>query len=321
MDLLLISLLLILIGFVVFLVWYLQQRYSKISQQIARRMAAISLSSHSVRELTNNAEATQITNRERIYIWLSKYPWVQYLNRKLLMSGKDFKLFEFFALTATVWLLSILILLAAGFSFLVSLLVSCLIGTLPYAILNVLIRRRQDTLERQLPDLLDFIARSLQAGHSFPTSMQMAGAESPEPIGQEFLLASNQINFGESVHNALHSLTQRIECPDMSYFSVAVLINREIGGDLSALLKHVSEMIRSRLQLRMSIHAMTGEARASAWILGSIPVVLGVTLTVMQPEHMSILIKDPLGRQLLFGGIFLMGLGVLWMRKMINIRV
>ena len=320
MDLVLVSLLLILIGFVVFLVWYMQQRYSGMSLQINRRMEAIRLASTSAREMTN-AEAGQIGHRERLLQWLRKYPWVQHLQRKLLMSGKDISLFEFLAVVVTIWLLCFPILLIIGFTLIVSWLVSTLIASMPYMILLFLIRRRQDTLEAQLPDVLDFIARSLQAGHSFPSSMQMAGTESPEPIGQEFMLASNQINFGESIHNALHGLTQRIECQDMSYFAVAVLINREIGGDLSALLKHVAEMIRGRLQLRMSIHAMTGEARASAWILGLIPVVLGVALSVMQPEHMSVLIKDPLGRKLLFGGIFMMALGVLWMRRMINIRV
>lgn len=320
MDLLLISLLLILIGFLAFVAWYWQQRYSKINQRVSRRMAAIELASRRAGDVST-PEMHQISNRERILNWLHKYAWIRHLERKLLMSGKDVKLDEFLEVTVILWVLCMPILLLMGFSFLTSWVLSSLLASVPYFILNFLIRRRQDTLERQLPDVLDFISRSLQAGHSFPTSMQMAGTESPEPIAQEFLLASNQINFGESVHNALHGLTQRIECPDMSYFAVAVLINREIGGDLSALLKHVAEMIRGRLQLRMSIHAMTGEARASAWILGTIPVVLGIALSIMQPEHMSVLIKDPAGQQILGGGLMLMGFGVLWMRKMIRIRI
>lgn len=320
MDLLLVSLLLILIGFLGFLVWYLQQRYSVMNQRIARRMAAIGMASHTSRGLVD-VESTQVTNRERILNWLDKYPWVRHINRKLLMSGRDVTLFEFLSVTATIWWLCFPILLLSGFSFIASFLGATLFGLAPYGALNIVIRRRQDKLEQQLPDVLEFIARSLQAGHSFPSSMQMAGSESPDPIGQEFSLASNQINFGESVHNALHALTQRIECPDMAYFAVAVLINREIGGDLSSLLKHVAEMIRGRLQLHMSIHSMTGEARASAWILGSIPVFLGAVLTVMQPEHMAVLIHEPAGQKLLIGGLLLMGFGVLWMRKMINIRV
>lgn len=320
MDLLLVSLLLILIGFLGFLVWYLQQRYSPLNQRVGRRMAAIGMASHTSRGLVS-VETNQVTHRERILNWLGKYAWVRHLNRKLLMSGRDVSLFEFLGVTAAIWWLCFPIVLLFGFSLLTSFLGATLFGMVPYGVLNFVIRRRQDKLEQQLPDVLEFIARSLQAGHSFPISMQMAGSESPEPIGQEFTLASNQINFGESVHNALHGLTLRIECPDMAYFAVAVLINREIGGDLSGLLKHVAEMIRGRLQLHMSIHAMTGEARASAWILGLIPVFLGTLLTVMQPEHMSVLVKDPMGQKLLIGGLLLMGFGVLWMRKLINIRV
>ena len=319
MQLLFVILILFFFGFVAFAVLYFQQRYSKVNQQISRRFKSIELASHRAKVMIS--EERELTNRERILVWLRKYGWVTHLNRKLLMCGRDIKIDEFIVVTAVLWLLSVLILVVAGFSLLAVCIISGLVGCLPYIALNMMIRRRQNALERQLPDVLDFIARSLQAGHSFSSSMQMAASESPEPIAQEFMLASNQINFGESVHNALFGLTQRIECPDMNYFAVAVLINREIGGDLAALLKHVSEMIRTRLQLRMSIQAMTSEARVSAWILGLIPVVLGLTLTLMQPKMMSVLITDPTGQKLLGGSLLVMGFGVLWMRNMINIRI
>mgnify|MGYP000034633171 CR=1 FL=1 len=319
MQLLFVVFVLLFFGFIAFVVLYFQKRYSKVNQQISRRFKAIALSRHHSKALSN--EEREVTNRERILVWLRKYPWVLHLNRKLLMSGRDVKVDEFLVVTIVLWLLCVLILWASGLSLLTGLVLSVVVGSIPYIILNMLIRRRQNALERQLPDVLDFIARSLQAGHSFSSSMQMAASESPEPIAQEFTLASNQINFGESVHNALFGLTQRIECSDMNYFAVAVLINREIGGDLAALLKHVSDMIRTRLQLRMSIQAMTSEARVSAWILGLIPVVLGLTLTILQPKMMSILIVDPTGQKLLGGSLLVMALGVVWMRSMINIRV
>lgn len=319
MQLLFIALVLLFLGFMAFVVLYFQQRYSKVNQQISRRYKTIQLASHRAKELS--VQDRELTNRERILLWLRKYMWVKHLNRKLMMCGRDIKVDEFIVVTVVLWSLSVLIFAAAGLSLPAVLIVSSMVGFLPYIILNMMIRRRQNALERQLPDVLDFIARSLQAGHSFSSSMQVASTESPEPISQEFILASNQINFGESVHNALFGLTQRIECPDMNYFAVAVLINREIGGDLAALLKHVSEMIRTRLQLRMSIRAMTAEARVSAWILGLIPVVLGVTLSFMQPQMMSVLITDPTGQKLLTGSLIVMGLGVIWMRSMINIRI
>lgn len=319
MELVFVTLVLIFFGFVAYVVLYFQQRYSKVNQQISRRFKTIQLASHRSKVMSN--QDRELTNRERILVWLRKYMWVQHLNRKLLMCGRDIKVDEFMLVTAVLWLLCVLIFFVAGLSLLTILIISSVVGFVPYMTLNMLIRKRQNALERQLPDVLDFIARSLQAGHSFSSSMQMAATESPEPIAQEFMLASNQINFGESVHNALFGLTQRIECSDMNYFSVAVLINREIGGDLAALLKHVSEMIRTRLQLRMSIQAMTAEARVSAWILGLIPMVLGVTLSIMQPQMMSVLITDPTGQKLLTGSLVVMGLGVLWMRNMIHIRI
>lgn len=319
MHVLLAALIILLLGLIVYVIWYLQQQFSTLNQQIGRRLKTISVTSHRQEDVLS--EVNNPSNRERILKWLTRYPWVVGLNRKLLMSGKDIKVDEFLGVVSTIWLLSLLIFLVAGASFVIALLFATLLAMLPYGALNFVIRRRQDTLEEQLPDVLDFIARALQAGHSFSSAMQTAAMESPQPIAQEFMLASNQINFGESVHNALFGLTQRIECPDMNFFAVAVVINRETGGDLASLLKHVSEMIRARLQLHLSIHAMTAEARVSALILGLIPLILGMTLTAMQPKMMSVLVLDPAGRKLLIGSLLVMGFGVLWMRKLIHIRV
>lgn len=319
MSILLLSLLLIALAFIVFVVWSIQQRYSKVNQRVEKRLQAMMTINKGIP--TYIGGEVLMGNRARILEWLLKHRWAKSIDKKLMMSGRDFKLDEFLLVTSVAGVLALAISMALGVPFLVCMLATVLASYVPYALLGMMIRRRQDALERQLPDVLDFIARSMQAGHSFSSSMQMAATESPEPIAFEFLIASNKINYGESVHNALSGLAQRIECSDMSYFAVAVLINREIGGDLAALLKSVSELIRGRLQLRMSIHALTGEARASAMILGLIPFILALVLTVLQPKMMSVLITDPTGRQLLGYGLLIMGFGVLWMRKLIRIKI
>lgn len=319
MSLGLLSLILITFALVVILGRLIQLRQSNFNKRIEKRLEDIAETNRTI-GLGLGDDATT-GNRGRILEWLRKHAWAAAIDRKIAMSGHEVKLDEFLVAE----LVSGVLLLSFGLVLQLPLMVTLLMTAsgvyLPMAVLNLLVRRRQAVLERQLPDVLDFIARSMQAGHSFSSSMQMAGAESPEPIAHEFQIASNRINFGESVHTALTGLTQRIECTDMSYFAVAVLINREIGGDLAALLKNVSQLIRNRLQIKMSIQAMTGEARMSAWILGIIPFVLGLLLTLLQPKMMSLLITDPMGRQMLGYGLLIMGVGVLWMRRLIRIRI
>lgn len=319
MPLVLISLLLLTFAFLVFLGWLFFERNNKINQRIKKRLDKIA-DTNRVVSVDFKVEST-LDNRARILEWAKKYRWVAQLDRKISMSGFEFKLDEFLLVILVTMLLVLSTSLAIGFSVLLSLLFMLCGAYFPVIILNVIVRRRQDVLESQLPDVLDFIARSMQAGHSFSSSMQMAASESPQPIAHEFEIASNRINFGESVHDALAGLAQRIECTDMSYFAVAVLINREVGGDLASLLKNVSQLIRSRLQIKMSIRALTGEARMSAWILGATPFTLAVLLSVLQPKMMSLLFTDPLGKQMLGYALLIMGLGILWMRRLIKIRI
>ncbi len=319
MSLVFLSLLLITLAVVVQLLWVIHQRYSHINKRVEKRLQDIA----DINRATAIGRGTEvvISNRSRVLEWLGKHRWVATINRKIAMSGRNIKIDEFLVSVFLSGVFFLAFCVALHLPIIVCLLATIAGSALPLLALNILVRRRQDMLEQQLPDVLDFIARSMQAGHSFSSSMQMAATESPEPIGAEFLVASNRINFGESIHNALASLSQRIECADMSYFAVAVLINREIGGDLAALLKNVAQLIRARLQLKMSIKALTGEARMSAWILGVIPFVLGLLLAVLQPKMMSLLFTDPMGRQMLGYGLLFMGIGVLWMRRLIHIRI
>jgi tight adherence protein B len=190
----------------------------------------------------------------------------------------------------------------------------------PYLFLEFKILRRQDTLEKQLPDVLEFIARSLKAGHSFNSSLQIAVSESPQPISEEFKLVFDQINFGAQMYDALEGLTQRVDCAEIRYFVIAVAVNREVGGDLAELLQNVSKLIRERLVLRQSIHVLTAEGRTSAWILGLLPFVLGAVITFINPASIEILFTDETGQILLVVTLLMMLFGTYWMYRISAIK-
>jgi tight adherence protein B len=194
-------------------------------------------------------------------------------------------------------------------------------GLLP--LLYILRKRakRMFKIVEQLPDALDLISRALRAGHAFPSGLQMVGEETQDPIAGEFRIVHDEINFGVSVPAALTNLANRVPSPDMRHFVMAVLIQRETGGNLTELLANISTLIRERMKLLLKIRVLSAEGKLSAWILCILPFVLAGIINVLNPRFMSVLWTDPLGLKMIYAALIFMGVGALWMRKIIRIRV
>jgi len=319
----------ILIAFLVFgfialagLAWSIyilyQSRLGKHQVQLANRMSLLSEES-SARYLlsSNNAVFSDIP---LVDAFLRNRQFVQWIRRKLLRSGFAYTPFQFLLASCALFLFGFaLALFFTGQSF-IAMLAGMVLVLIPYGYIEWQIHRRQAMLEKQLPDVLEFIARSLKAGHSFSSSVQIAVSESPQPISGEFKLVFDQINFGAQIHDALEDLTHRVDCAEIRYFVIAVLVNREVGGDLAELLQNVARLIRERLVLRQSIQVLTAEGRTSAWILGLLPFVLGGVISFINPASIELLFTDALGKQLLFFTVFMMLLGTYWMYRISSIR-
>ena len=176
-------------------------------------------------------------------------------------------------------------------------------------------------MERQLPEVSDLIARSLRAGHAFPSTVQMVADEMPEPIAGEFRQVADEVNFGVSMSEALQRLAVRIPLTDLRYLVVAVLIQRESGGNLAELMSSISFLIRERLKLLGQISTLSAEGRLSAWILFMLPIVICLLLGFINPTYFNALIKDPDGMHLIISAAVMMAVGALWMRKIIHIHI
>jgi tight adherence protein B len=181
--------------------------------------------------------------------------------------------------------------------------------------------QRMRRVELQLPDAADFIARAMRAGHSFTNVLQMAGAEMPEPLGSELRAAHEEINYGVPLNEALHNLAARIPLTDLRYLVIAVLIQRESGGNLAEILSNISRLIRSRLQLLAQVRVLSAEGRMSAWVLGLLPFCVLAAITSSNPEYTSVLWNEPAGQRLLWYGVGMLFVGVLWLRRVIHIRI
>jgi len=192
---------------------------------------------------------------------------------------------------------------------------------LPLALVGRRRARRLAKLEQQLPDALDLLGRALRAGHAFGAGLQMIGDEMAEPIAGEFRMVHDEVNFGVALDQALGNLSVRAPITDLRYFVVAVLIQRESGGNLTEVLANLSRLIRQRLKLFAHVRVLSAEGRMAAWLLSLLPFAIGGLMSVFNPEFMAPMWSDPLGISITRGMLVSMAFGVLMLRKIIRIRV
>ena len=181
--------------------------------------------------------------------------------------------------------------------------------------------KRVQRFEQQFPEALDMMGRAMRAGHAFPTAVKMCGEEMAEPMGRDFRILSDEMNYGVPAAEALQNLALRVPLPDVSYFVVAVMIQRESGGNLAELLDSISAILRARLKLLGEVRTLSAEGRLSAIILTALPFGVALVVNLVNPDFMNVLWTDPAGLKVVGGALFMMVLGVLWMRSIIRIRV
>jgi tight adherence protein B len=203
----------------------------------------------------------------------------------------------------------------------IGILVGALFASIPLWYVHAERRSRLQKLERQLPEALDLITRALRSGHAFSSGIQMVGEQMAEPIAGEFRIVDDEVNFGVSLQQALLNLIERVPIMDLRYFVVAVVVQRDSGGNLTEVLSNLSRLIRERLKLLSRIRVLSSDGRLSAWILGIMPFGLAGIMHIANPEFMSPLWTDPIGIGIVKYMLILMFFGVVIMRKIIKIHV
>lgn len=193
--------------------------------------------------------------------------------------------------------------------------------SIPYVMLARKKKRRLQKFEKQLPDALDLLARGLRAGHAFPTGLQQVAKEMDDPLGMEFFKTFREFNHGLDLNTALLNLCYRIDLRALSFFTTAVVIQRETGGNLTEILEKISVLIRERFKLTSQIKALTAEGRLSGVILLILPPLLAGMLMVFNPKYESQLFLDPMGHVLIGVALGFQMLGMYWIHKIVNIKV
>jgi tight adherence protein B len=233
-------------------------------------------------------------------------------------------------LKASEWLLihvgivigaALLVLLLTGGSILATGIAIAFGVLIPWMYLGSKESRRKKAFAAQLPDTLQLIAGSLAAGYSLPQAIGAATADAPAPTGEEFDRALVEARLGVPIEDALDGIAQRLESVDFSWVVMAIRIQRDVGGNLAEVLNTTANTLRERDRLRRQINVLSAEGRFSAWILGGLPIAVGVWLVLTRPSYLAPLATTLLGWIMLIFGALLMVVGIFWLRKTVKVEV
>lgn len=201
-------------------------------------------------------------------------------------------------------------------------LVGVLAGAVPVLLLRSKARKRARRLSEQLPEALDLIARSLQAGHGLSDAMRLCAEEMKMPVAEEFARVFEEGNLGRDLRDSLHQLSARNpQNFDLKLFVSSVLLQRDTGGNLIEILNNIANTIRDRFVFEAKVRALTAEARFSAIILGGLPFALLGLIAFLRPSYLTPLFTDQLGHYLVAGGLTWFITGVFVMRTVSNVEV
>jgi tight adherence protein B len=195
------------------------------------------------------------------------------------------------------------------------------VGATPYLYLLNLKIKRLAKFKTQLPDSLELIARSLKAGNAFTSGLKMAADEFDDPLGTEFSETLDEINYGVNATEALYNLSRRIDCEELKYFVVGVILQRETGGNLAEMIEALAHLIREKFKFQGRVRALAAEGKLSAIILVCLPFCITGYMIIVEPKFINPLITEPIGKIMIAVAALLMVVGIFVMKKMVDIKV
>ena len=297
--------------------WY--RHYSNYAKSLSNRLNAIvNIRSHLDEQLVKS-DTEQFEAFQRIALTTQLAESIKLM---ILRSGINITVAKLLTISLSVALSCLLILTTFTHASSLSLLLfSLILGTLPFLYVKHKEQKRRAQIEKQLPEALDFVCRSLRAGHGLAVSFGMVGDELPNPISQEFKNVFEEINFGLPFNEAMANFAVRTNSGDINFLVVGLLIQREAGGNLIELLENLAKTIRDRMILAGKVRVLASEGKYSGIMLCILPFLLGGILSFMNPAYMSILWTSESGQHLIQFSLLMMVIGGLWMWNITRIKV
>ena len=194
------------------------------------------------------------------------------------------------------------------------------LGAIPYLFLLQKRKRRLRRFSELLPEAIDLMSRGLRAGQALSASVETIAQESDEPLRSEFRRAADEQSFGLPFREAMINLSRRVPVTDLQFLVTAILVQKETGGNLAQILDKASHVIRERVRVAGQMRIRTAQGRLTGWILCALPFVIFIALNFLNPGYGKALFQDPLGQKLVTYAAVMMVIGMLVIRKIVNIK-
>jgi tight adherence protein B len=244
------------------------------------------------------------------------------LRSRLARTGRAITLPSYVAVSAAVGLAGTLVLLVAEAPAGIALPAGLVLAVwLPHLAVGRLIARRVARFEALFPEAIGLMVRGLRSGLPATESIAIVGREVADPVGEEFRRVADQVRLGQPVDGALWEAAKRVDLTEFSFLVVTMSVQRETGGNLAETLENLDQVLRGRRQLRLKIKAMTAEARASSLIIGALPFIMLILLSVVNPAYVSLLFTTPTGHMMCGGGLASLAVGYVVMARMTRFEI
>lgn len=251
------------------------------------------------------------------------FEWLGVLRRlQVIITQADLK-YKATDVLATSIIITVVVYLVLGFfldMFFLRLMFALLAGALPIMYVNKVRSSRMAKFEENLPDAIDLFTRTMRAGHNIHSGLETISTETSDPIKEEFKKIMEQLALGSPIETCLHNLGERVPLIDLKFFITGLILQRQTGANMVAVLENLSLLIRERLNMAAKMKAHTAQQRFSAGLLCCMPLVVGLGFWVLKPEYMRLLWTDPVGSKFLTYAICSEIVGILVIRKLANIK-
>jgi tight adherence protein B len=297
-----------------------------IIQERRRRSDAL----RQLRDFTNNPQGAEGTGLIRgldaqVPEWLApiaeRVPAFEDANLMLEQAGSTMSLSRFLVISvglAVSFGLGILVLTNMWIAGIIAAIAG---GLGPYVVFRRKRTRRFYKFEEQLPEAIDMLGRAIRAGHPLSAGLKMVSDEAAEPVAGEFRRTHEEHRFGLAFEDAMLAMADRVGIVDVRILVTAILIQREVGGNLAEVLDNLASVIRARFTIRRQLRVYTAQGRFSGYVLAVLPIAVGAAIYSLNPPYIKLLFTDPMGKLLVMLAVIFQIVGFLWIRKIVNIEI
>jgi len=252
---------------------------------------------------------------------LKGWAWPTRLRSFTAQAGMQLRPGKLMLISAVVGLTALEVTNIIYATFALSVAAGVIAALLPLAFVAIKRARRMAAFQRQFPEVIDLLSRSVRAGHSFGSGMEIVATDLPDPVSTEFRITFDEQRFGLPLRDALLNLSARVPLVDVRLFVIALLVQKETGGNLVEILGNLAHVIRERFKIAGDVRVRTAQGRLTAGVLIALPLAMLIMLHLVNPDYIKVLFVEHVGKLMLLGAFILQAIGAIVIWRIVTIKV